>query len=121
MSRTKTSGDQGEALAGRYLEARGYALLERQWRCRYGELDLVARSPEGVLCFGEVKRRGPGAIGLPREFVDGRKRERLRRAAAAYKRGVILSKLISLSGTKQPRQKKRRAGPPGRRGRPPTA
>ena len=84
MSRTKTSGDQGEALAGRYLEARGYALLERQWRCRYGELDLVARSPEGVLCFVEVKRRGPGAIGLPREFVDGRKRERLRRAAAAY-------------------------------------
>ena len=84
MSRTKTSGDQGEALAGRYLEARGYALLERQWRCRYGELDLVARSPEGVLCFVEVKRRGPGSIGLPREFVDARKRERLRKAAAAY-------------------------------------
>ena len=84
MSRTKTSGDQGEALAGRYLEARGYALLERQWRCRYGELDLVARSPEGVLCFVEVKRRGAGSIGLPREFVDGRKRDRLRKAAMAY-------------------------------------
>ena len=84
MSGTKSSGDQGEALAGRYLERRGYTILNRQWRCRFGELDIVARSPEGVLCFVEVKRRGPGAIGLPREFVDGRKRERLRRAANLY-------------------------------------
>ncbi len=77
-------GDQGEALAARYLEERGCAVLERQWRRRFGELDIVARTPEGVLCFVEVKRRGPGSIGLPREFVDGRKRERLRKAAAAY-------------------------------------
>ena len=84
MRGTKASGDQGEAAAARYLEERGYAILDRQWRCRLGELDLVCRSPEGVLCFVEVKRRGPGAIGLPREFVDGRKRERLRRAAGLY-------------------------------------
>ena len=57
MSGTKASGDQGEALAGRYLEARGYTILDRQWRCRFGELDIVARSPEGVLCFVEAKRR----------------------------------------------------------------
>lgn len=84
MSRTKTSGDQGEALAGRYLEERGYTILDRQWRCRFGELDIVAQSPGGVLCFVEVKRRGPGSIGLPREFVDGRKRDRLRKTATAY-------------------------------------
>ena len=84
MNLKKTAGDQGETLAGQYLERRGYTILNRQWRCRFGELDLVARSPEGVLCFVEVKRRGPGSIGLPREFVDGRKRERLRKAAAAY-------------------------------------
>ena len=84
MSRTKTAGDQGEALAARYLEERGFTVLARQWRCRFGEVDIVARSPEGILCCVEVKRRGPGAIGLPREFVDGRKRERLRKAAAAY-------------------------------------
>ena len=84
MSRTKAAGDQGEALAARHLEERGFTVLARQWRCRFGEVDIVARSPEGVLCFVEVKRRGPGAIGLPREFVDGRKRERLRKAAAAY-------------------------------------
>ena len=84
MSGTKTSGDQGEALAARYLEQRGYTILSRQWRCRFGELDLAARSPEGVLCFVEVKRRGPRSIGLPREFVDERKRERLRRTAGLY-------------------------------------
>ena len=84
MSGTKASGDQGEALAGRYLEARGYTILDRQWRCRFGELDIVARSPEGVLCFVEAKRRGPGSIGLPREFVDGRKQQRLRRAANLF-------------------------------------
>lgn len=84
MIGTKASGDQGEALAARYLEARGYAILERQWRCRFGELDVVAQSPGGVLCFVEVKRRGPGSIALPREFVDGRKRQRLRRSANLY-------------------------------------
>ena len=84
MSRKKASGDQGEACAARYLEAQGYAILERQWRCRFGELDIVARSPEGVLCFVEVKRRGPGSIALPREFVDSRKQERLRRTAKLY-------------------------------------
>lgn len=80
----KESGDQGEAFAAEFLTARGYSILERQWKCRYGELDLIARSPEGVLCFVEVKRRGPGSIGLPREFVDGRKQEKLRKTAGAY-------------------------------------
>lgn len=84
MSRTKSSGDQGEALAAQFLQAKGFTILDRQWRCRYGELDIVCRSPEGVLCFVEVKRRGRGSIGLPREFVDGRKQQRLRLAAAAY-------------------------------------
>lgn len=84
MSRAKDRGDQGEAWAAQYLQRRGYAILDRQWRCRFGELDIVARSPEGYLCFVEVKRRGPGAIALPRESVDSRKQARLRRAAAAY-------------------------------------
>ena len=80
----KTAGDQGEAFAARYLSERGYRILARQWRCRFGELDIVCRSPGGVLCFVEVKRRGGGSIGLPREFVDARKQARLRKAAALY-------------------------------------
>ena len=84
MSTTKAAGDRGEALTAQYLRKRGYTLLASQWRCRFGELDLVARDKKGTICFVEVKLRSAGAIGLPREFVDRRKQERLRRAAACY-------------------------------------
>ena len=84
MSLTKTAGDRGETAVAAYLEGRGCTILARQWRCRQGELDLVARSPEGVLCFVEVKLRSAGAIALPREAVDEHKRARLRAAAALY-------------------------------------
>ena len=84
MSTTKNLGDQGEELAGDYLLAHGCTLLDRQWRCRYGELDLVARDADGTICFVEVKLRSGNLAGLPREAVDRRKRERLRAAAACY-------------------------------------
>ena len=61
-----------------YLETLGYSLNAA------GELDLVARDRKGTICFVEVKLRSAGAIGLPREFVDARKQERLRKAAACY-------------------------------------
>ena len=83
-AKRKTLGDQGEDAAAERLRQGGYAILDRQWRCRLGELDIVARSPEGMLCFVEVKRRGRGAIGLPREAVTPAKRKRLRLAAQAY-------------------------------------
>ena len=71
MSRTKTSGDQGEALAGRYLEERGYTILDRQWRCRFGEIDLIA-SDGKYLRFVEVKLRKNDRFAQAREFVDGK-------------------------------------------------
>ena len=82
MSAPKRAGDRGERAVAAFLERRGYTLLDRQWRCRQGELDLVALDGGGTLCFVEVKLRGSGAIGLPREFVDSRKQSRLRAAAA---------------------------------------
>ena len=84
MSAPKRAGDRGERAVAAFLERRGYTLLDRQWRCRQGELDLVALDGGGTLCFVEVKLRGSGAIGLPREFVDSRKQSRLRAAAACY-------------------------------------
>ena len=84
MSTTKALGDRGEAVTAQYLRERGYALLASQWRCRYGELDLVARDRDGTICFVEVKLRGGDLAGLPREAVDRRKREKLRAAAEAY-------------------------------------
>ena len=84
MTSAKAAGDRGEDLVARYLQKAGYTLLDRQWRCRFGELDLVARSREGIVCFVEVKFRGPKSMGLPREAVDARKQARLRRTAGAY-------------------------------------
>lgn len=81
---TKSAGNRGEAAAARYLRGKGYGLLASQWRCRFGEIDLVARNPEGLLCFVEVKLRSNLRLGLPREYVDGRKQARLRSAAALY-------------------------------------
>ena len=82
--RAKERGDLGEAETARYLERRGYAILDRQWRCRYGELDLVARDPTGRICFVEVKLRGGQMRGLPREAVRYRKQVRLRNSAALW-------------------------------------
>lgn len=84
MNTTKAAGDRGEAAVARYLRKKGYALLASQWRCRFGELDLVAKDRRGTICFVEVKLRSNLACGLPREFVDGRKQERLRTAAASW-------------------------------------
>lgn len=84
MRNTKTAGDRGEAETGRYLRQRGYVILDTQWRCRMGELDLVVRDRDGTVCFVEVKLRRTGSLALPREAVDWRKRERLRKAALLW-------------------------------------
>ena len=84
MTARRDLGNLGEAEAARYLRKRGYTLLASQWRCRYGELDLVARDRSGTICFVEVKLRRAGGQALPREAVDARKQQRLRSAAAAY-------------------------------------
>ena len=84
MGKTTQTGNQGEAAVARYLRQKGCTLLASQWRCRFGELDLVARDRRGTLCIVEVKLRGVGSIALPREFVDSRKQQRLRSAAELY-------------------------------------
>ena len=72
MGKTQSAGNRGEAAVARYLRQKGYTLLASQWRCRFGELDLVARDRRGTLCI------------VPREFVDSRKQQRLRSAAELY-------------------------------------
>ena len=84
MKTAKAAGNRGEAEVAQYLRKAGYTLLASQWRCRYGELDLVAKSPQGIICFVEVKLRSAGAIARPAEFVDPRKQNRLRTAASVY-------------------------------------
>lgn len=76
-------GRYGERLAGRHLLARGLVLLDRNWRCPSGELDLVARDgPE--LVFVEVKTRRSVRFGTPVEAVGADKARRLRRLATRW-------------------------------------
>ncbi|KQW07474.1 hypothetical protein ASC66_00165 [Leifsonia sp. Root4] len=69
-------GRFGEQQAVRYLEAQGYRVLERNWRCRHGEIDVVA-SRDGVLVFVEVKTRTSAAFGHPFEAITVAKLRRM--------------------------------------------
>ena len=76
-------GRWGEGLAAEYLRKKGYILLAANWRCRFGEIDLIAADRE-YLCFVEVKLRKGTGFGRPAAFVDGRKQEKLRATAQLY-------------------------------------
>jgi putative endonuclease len=76
-------GRRGEDLAVEFLERRGLVVLARNWRCRDGELDVVATDAHRlVVC--EVKTRSGTAYGEPAEAVTGRKAARIRRVTQAW-------------------------------------
>lgn len=77
------TGISGEEEAARYLKRKGYRILSRNYRCRLGEIDLVALK-RGTLVFCEVKARNDKAFGEPFEAVSQYKQERLRRLAESY-------------------------------------
>jgi putative endonuclease len=76
-------GQAGEDQARRYLEQHGLVLIERNYRCRMGELDLIMRDDE-QLVFVEVRSRSNNNYGNPAETVTRYKQNRLIRAAAYY-------------------------------------
>jgi putative endonuclease len=76
-------GRAGEQRAAQHLESLGYTVLDRNWRCRAGEIDLVAANGRDLLIV-EVKSRSSGAFGHPLEAIDARKKARLWRLAAAW-------------------------------------
>lgn len=78
-----TLGAYGEAFAARYLVDQGMVLLDRNWRCELGEIDLVLRDGR-VLVVCEVKTRSSLAFGSPLEGVTEQKAARLRRLAARW-------------------------------------
>lgn len=81
--RRGTLGESGEILACRELERRGYAILERRYRTRGGEIDIVAEHRH-ALVFVEVKTRRNTSFGQPAEAVTWIKRRRLRAMARDY-------------------------------------
>ncbi len=74
-------GQRAEDAAAAYLEAHGARILLRNYRCRCGELDIVALLEQGELAIVEVRSRSSSAYGGAAESVDAGKRQRLIRAA----------------------------------------
>jgi putative endonuclease len=76
-------GRRGEALACARLTQAGLRVVARNWRCRSGEIDVIAEGP-GLLVFCEVKTRRGYGYGTPAAAVDPAKQVQLRRLAGAY-------------------------------------
>ncbi len=74
---------RGEEAAVRFLERRGYGILDRNWSCFAGEADIVARDGD-TLVFVEVKTRKGAENGFPNEAISAKKRDRYERIALAY-------------------------------------
>ena len=78
-SRRAALGVRGEDAAAAWYRSASYEILDRNWRCAEGEIDLVARSAEGgVLVFCEVKTRSSARFGSPFEAVTPAKQRRVR-------------------------------------------
>ena len=82
-------GQRGEAIAAEALEAKGYTILERNYRFSREEVDLIAFQPSednlrGEIVFVEVKARSGTGFGRPEAAVDAAKQQAIRRVAEAY-------------------------------------
>jgi putative endonuclease len=73
-------GRAAEEAAARFLESRQLVILARNYRCRSGEIDIVAETPEGVIVIAEVRLRADTRYGSAAASVDWRKQRRIQRA-----------------------------------------
>ena len=85
----KLLGRTGEDRAARFLASQGYRILERNYRTRSGEIDLIALH-QGTVAFVEVKTRSNDAFGAPELAVDRRKQQRMIKTALVYIRSKKL-------------------------------
>lgn len=83
MVNKRSLGTLYEAKAADYLRQRGYRILEKNFRCRFGEIDLICRK-DRFLVFVEVKYRGGSSFGTPASAVDVRKQIRISNTASWY-------------------------------------
>ena len=80
---SKELGDLGEKHTARSLALKGYSILARKFRCRFGEIDIVALD-KGILVFIEVRSRSDEEHGLPYETINHTKRQHIRKVATAF-------------------------------------
>ena len=83
MGRNNLVGAWGEALAAQYLKKKRYKIIASSYRCRFGEIDLIACDNKNLI-FVEVKLRKSDKFAQGREFVDYYKQNRLRSTAEMY-------------------------------------
>lgn len=86
----RAKGRDGETRAEEYLVSNGYNILEKNYRNRFGEIDIIARDGKTIV-FIEVKTRNTNSHGLPVDAVDAKKQGRIGRVALSY----ITAKKIS--------------------------
>ncbi len=79
----KELGKRGENAASKFLYKRGYEIVERNWKCKFGEADIIARDGNTIV-FVEVKTRSGLEHGFPSEAIDEKKRNRYERIAMTY-------------------------------------
>ncbi len=79
----KIRGQIGELAVVEYLVSNGYTLLERNYNCRYGEIDIIVCNNEYIV-FVEVKARGPRTIASPCEFVTKSKQRKIVTTSCFY-------------------------------------
>lgn len=79
-------GAWGEERAAQFLQALGWSVVERNWRCPRGEIDLVVRQPDGTTVLVEVKTRSGSGYGSPLEAITVAKQAKLRELATIYRR-----------------------------------
>ena len=82
--RRRETGALGEALAVRYLERCGHTVLERNYRCREGEIDIITRKDD-CLVFIEVRTKRSSMFGTPEESITETKKQHLRAVAERYR------------------------------------
>ncbi|MBN2397274.1 MAG: YraN family protein [Deltaproteobacteria bacterium] len=82
-SDNRQKGAQGETLAAACLQKEGYRIIERNYRCRYGEVDIIAMDKQDVV-FIEVKGRGSDTFGAPEEAIGPAKQKKISKVALHY-------------------------------------
>jgi putative endonuclease len=83
MTQRSELGQEGESFAANYLKNRGYKVIERNKREKWGELDIVAMSPDKTLIFVEVKTMTPGTL-KPEDQMSVAKIKKFKRVAELY-------------------------------------
>lgn len=76
-------GRQGERFAAEFLEKEGYEILDKNYSCAFGEIDVIATKDEDII-FVEVKTRSQLEFGYPSEAVDARKQKHIYKVAESY-------------------------------------